>query len=173
MNEELQSTNEELETMNNELRDRGVEVDELNRFLQSILTSLQSAVVVLGHEMDVRAWNHEAEELWGLRADEVEGQHFLNLDIGFPVDLLRSAIRDGLTARVDRQQIVQQAVNRRGKAIECVVNVTPLVGDGDAGGVILMMDAIPREQPSLDGAGTPTSAMSSSDGAEESLSADD
>jgi two-component system CheB/CheR fusion protein len=173
MNEELQSTNEELETINNELRDRGVEVDELNRFLQSILTSLQSAVVVLGHEMDVRAWNHEAEELWGLRSDEVEGQHFLNLDIGFPVDRLRPAIRDGLSGRIERQQILQPAVNRRGRAIDCIVNITRLVGDGDAGGVILMMDAIPREQPSLDGVATATSPVSAADGATESASTDD
>jgi two-component system CheB/CheR fusion protein len=155
MNEELQSTNEELETMNNELRDRGIEVNELNRFLQSILGSLQSAVVVLGPEMEVQAWNHQAEELWGLRANEVEGQHFLNLDIGFPVDRLRSAIRDGLSGRAERQQMTQPAVNRRGRAIECVVNVTRLTGDGDAAGVILMMDAISREEPAFpDGDGS-------------------
>jgi two-component system CheB/CheR fusion protein len=142
MNEELQSTNEELETINNELRDRSVEVDELNRFLQSILGSLQSAVVVLGPEMEVQAWNHEAEDLWGLRADEVEGQHFLNLDIGFPVDRLRSAIRDGLSGRVERQQIVERAVNRRGKAIECAVSVSRLSAEG-AAGVILLMDVMP------------------------------
>src|SRR5262249_3343444 len=57
MNEELQSTNEELETINSELRDRSAEVIELNQFLQSILGSMQSAVVVLGMEMDIRAWN--------------------------------------------------------------------------------------------------------------------
>src|SRR5262249_44451750 len=51
MNEELQSTNEELETINNELRERSAEVIELNQFLESILGSLKSAVVVLGTEM--------------------------------------------------------------------------------------------------------------------------
>jgi two-component system CheB/CheR fusion protein len=174
MNEELQSTNEELETMNNELRDRGVEVDELNRFLQSILGSLQSAVVVLGPEMEVQAWNHEAEELWGLRSSEVEGQHFLNLDIGFPVDRLRSAIRDGLSGRVDRLQITQPAVNRRGRAIDCVVNVTRLIGDGEASGVILMMDAIPRDQAtSPDGADAPSSLDGDSPAKEERAKAEE
>jgi two-component system CheB/CheR fusion protein len=145
MNEELQSTNEELETINNELRDRSVEVDELNRFLQSIPSSLQSAVVVLGPEMEVQAWNHEAEELWGLRASEVEGQHFLNLDIGYPVDRLRTAIREGLTGRVDRQHILQPAVNRRGRSIDCAVSITRLIGEGDAAGVILLMDVVPEQ----------------------------
>jgi two-component system CheB/CheR fusion protein len=149
MNEELQSTNYELETINNELRDRSVEVDELNRFLQSILASLQSAVVVLGPDMDVQAWNHEAEELWGLRADEAIGQHFLNLDIGFPVEHLRGPIRDGLTGRVDRQQISHTAVNRRGKPVDCSVSVIRLIGDGNPPGVILMMDAVPGESRSV------------------------
>ena len=88
MNEELQSTNEELETINNELRDRSAEVTELNQFLRTMLGSLQSAVVVLGTEMEIRAWNRQAEDLWGLRTDEVINHHFLNLDIGFPVETL-------------------------------------------------------------------------------------
>src|SRR5215475_4064356 len=71
MNEELQSTNEELETINNELRERTSEVTDLNQFLQAILGSLRSAVVVLGMQMDIKAWNRQAEELWGLRSDEV------------------------------------------------------------------------------------------------------
>jgi two-component system, chemotaxis family, CheB/CheR fusion protein len=62
MNGELQSTNEELETINNELRDRSTEVDVLKRFLQSILGSLQTAVVIFGPDMEVQAWNQEAEE---------------------------------------------------------------------------------------------------------------
>jgi two-component system CheB/CheR fusion protein len=145
MNEELQSTNEELEAINNELRERSAEVSELNQFLQSILGSLQSGVVVLGPDMDIRAWNRQAEELWGLRGDEVMGQHFLNLDIGFPVDKLRAAIRNCVSGRSEREQVVQAAVNRRGRAIECTVRLSRLIGDGSNRGVILIMDAAPRD----------------------------
>jgi two-component system CheB/CheR fusion protein len=156
MNEELQSTNEELETMNNELRERSTEVDDLNRFLESILGSLQSAVVVLGPHMEVQAWNHQAEELWGLRSSEVIGHHFLNLDIGLPVDRLRPAIRDTLSGRSESKQLVQPAVNRRGKQIECTVSITGMVSNGDTGGVILMMDtmAVAPVRESPDGAET-------------------
>ena len=114
MNEELQSTNEELETINNELRERSAEVTELNQFLESILGSLQSAVVVLGTEMEVRAWNRQAEDLWGMRGDEVANQHFLNLDIGFPVEKLRGPIRGLLAGRTGHDQLTCPAVNRRG-----------------------------------------------------------
>jgi len=145
MNEELQSTNEELEAINNELRERSAEVTELNQFLQSILGSLQSGVVVLGPDMDIRAWNRQAEELWGLRSDEVIGQHFLNLDIGFPVDKLRTAIRNCATGRSEREQVVQPAVNRRGRPVECTVTMSRLIGDGSNRGVILIMDAAKRD----------------------------
>jgi two-component system, chemotaxis family, CheB/CheR fusion protein len=145
MNEELQSTNEELETINNELRERSAEVIELNQFQESILGSLKSAVVVLGTEMEVRAWNRQAEELWGLRRDEVLNHHFLNLDIGFPVDRLRNGIRACLAGRAERDQITTRAINRRGRPVETTVNITCLVGDNQTHGVILMMDAIPTE----------------------------
>jgi len=145
MNEELQSTNEELETINNELRDRSAEVTELNQFLESILGSLQSAVVVLGTEMEVRAWNRQAEDLWGLRSDEVINQHFLNLDIGFPVERLRTAIRSCLAGRTEHEQVSYPAVNRRGRQIECTVSLSQLVSSGTTHGVILAMDVVPYD----------------------------
>jgi two-component system CheB/CheR fusion protein len=144
-NEEVETTNEELETINNELRERSAEVIELNQFQESILGSLQYAVIVLGVEMEVRAWNRHAEELWGRRSDEVLGQHFLNLDIGFPVDRLRNAIRDILLGREERGQITAPAVNRRGQPVDCAVNASCLVGRGETRGVILMMDAMLRD----------------------------
>jgi len=71
MNQELQSTNEELETTNRELSQRTDELDRANAFLRSILTSLDSGVVVLDREMRVQEWNRATEDLWGLRDGEV------------------------------------------------------------------------------------------------------
>jgi two-component system CheB/CheR fusion protein len=143
MNEELQSTNEELETANNELRDRGLALDEVNGFLESILGSLRSAVVVLNRDMAVRAWNREAENMWGLRADEVEGSHFLNLDIGLAVDQLRGAIRACMTGSSEGEELSMAAVNRRGRPIICTVDISPLREAGSVIGVILVMEGAP------------------------------
>jgi two-component system CheB/CheR fusion protein len=165
MNEELQSTNEELEAINGELRERSSEVIELNQFLQSILGSLNSAVVVLGSAMQIRAWNRQAEELWGLRGDEVIGQHFLNLDIGFPVESLGNAIRACLAGRQTRDQIVRPAVNRRGRPVECTVSVTCMPGEGGNRGVILMMDAVLQDgaaKAAQDGSAAPAIAQDGS-----------
>ena len=90
MNEELQSTNDELETMNDEQVQRSTELDRVNLFLEGILSSIGVGVAVLDNDQRVQVWNGNAEEQWGLRADEVEGQHFLGLDIGLPVEHLRT-----------------------------------------------------------------------------------
>jgi two-component system, chemotaxis family, CheB/CheR fusion protein len=141
MNEELQSTNEELQTTIEELRQRSDELNHANGFLQSILSGVHSGVVVLDREMRVIGWNLRAEDLWGLRHDEVAGQNFLNLDIGLPTAQLRSAIRACLNGDGEFAEMTISATNRRGKPIECRVTSTPLFGPAkDTRGVILLMD---------------------------------
>jgi len=140
MNEELESTNEELETANGELRDRGIALDQSNNFLESILGSLSSGVVVLTRDMTVRAWNRTAEDMWGLRSEEVDGAHFLNLDIGLPVDQLRGAIRAAMTGSSDSEEVKLQAVNRRGRAVQSTISITPLRDDKEVIGVILVIE---------------------------------
>jgi two-component system CheB/CheR fusion protein len=140
-NEELQATNEELETINDELHRRGLDLNAANLYLEAILTSLRAAVVVVDQELRVQAWNAAARDLWGLSADEVVGQHLLNLDIGLPVQLLRNPVREVLANGGDGEQIALDAVNRRGRSVRCTVTVNRLGSDGDVSGAILMMQA--------------------------------
>jgi two-component system CheB/CheR fusion protein len=141
MNEELQSGNEELQTINDELRERTDEVNRSKAFLESIMSSLHVAAVVVDPNFNILMWNAEANELWGLRDDEVHGQSFLNLEIGLPVELLRTPVRAVLSGRSAFQEVVLDATNRRGKAIQCRVTCTPLVGaERDTQGVILLME---------------------------------
>ena len=143
MNEELQSTNEELQTVNEELRTRTEELNHSNGFLGSVLGSLSAGAVVVNRNLDVLMWNQRAEDLWGLRAEEVQGKGLLNLDIGLPVAELRTVIRPCLAGEVDHQQVVLDAVNRRGKPIRCRVVCTPLLAPGkQRQGVILTMDEV-------------------------------
>jgi two-component system, chemotaxis family, CheB/CheR fusion protein len=144
MNEELQSTNEELQTVNSELRERTDELHQSNAFLASVLASLRGAAVVVNSNLDVLMWNSRAEDLWGLRQDEVQGKSLLNLDIGLPVAELRGLIRPCLSGEAEVKEVVLDAVNRRGKKIRCRVACTPLLVDGKKrDGVILMMDEMP------------------------------
>ena len=118
MNEELQSTNEELQTINDELRQRGEELNAANAFLQSVMASLRGGVAVVDRELRLLAWGRHAEELWGLRLGEVSGQHLLNLDIGLPVERLRPALKACLSGDSAIEQVVVDAVNRRGRPIQ-------------------------------------------------------
>jgi len=73
MNAELQSANDKLQISNEQLRDRTLEITDLNTFLDSILGSLEAAVIVLDRDFNVQVWTRQAHELWGLRADETVG----------------------------------------------------------------------------------------------------
>jgi two-component system CheB/CheR fusion protein len=143
MNEELQSTNEELQALNDESRERGDEMGDLNAFLESILRGLSSGVVVVDQNLGIRKWNHHAEEMWGLRTEEVVGRNLLNLDSGLPVEPLREPIRACLQGESEHLQVQVQATNRRGRTIQVRVRCTPLAASlPDVRGVILLVDEV-------------------------------
>ncbi len=146
MNEELQSTNEELEAMNDEMRERTDEALHANAFLSSILSSVHQSIVVVDRELQIAAWSRAAAETWGLRADEVRGEHLLNLDIGIPADQLRDPIRNVL-AGAPQDELELQGHNRRGQPVTCEITFDPLAGPHDTvQGVILVM-VVERTEP--------------------------
>jgi two-component system, chemotaxis family, CheB/CheR fusion protein len=141
MNEELQSTNEELETMNDELRERTLELNDVNAFLETILTSMGVSVAVLDSQLNVQIWNAHSRELWGVTPQEAEGHHILNLDTGIPVDQLKGPLTACLSGASDREELVVEAINRRGKPFRCGIVVVPLRSPEGISGAILMMEA--------------------------------
>jgi two-component system CheB/CheR fusion protein len=145
MNEELQSTNEELLTMNDELRDRTDEAVGANAFLSSVLTSIPEAVVVVDPDLVVTAWSSAAADIWGVSAQEAEGQFFLNLDIGLPVGELREPARAALGGQ-EIESLPVPAHDRRGKPVIASISFAPLLGaGGDPRGAILTMKVEPME----------------------------
>jgi two-component system, chemotaxis family, CheB/CheR fusion protein len=141
MNEELQSTNDELEVMNDEQAARAEEFDQANSLLEGILGSLGVSVVVLDRDLRVLVWNANSTELWGLRADEVEGKQLLELDVGLPVRELQKPIESALAGEAGDQKLTVQAVTRRGRRVECGVTTEPLRdGRGTITGAILLTE---------------------------------
>ncbi|MHB1568670.1 MAG: CheR family methyltransferase [Solirubrobacteraceae bacterium] len=149
MNEELQSANEELETMNDELRHRTLELNEMNAFLETVLATMGLAVAVLNRRQCVQIWNGQAREMWGISADEATNQHLFSLDIGLPVDRLKAPLKAVLAGESTREELVLDAVNRRGRAFQCRVLAMPLItdGDGEVSGVIMLMEPAAEEPP--------------------------
>jgi two-component system CheB/CheR fusion protein len=142
MNEELASSNDELEAMNDHQRRHGEQLDRLNLFLEGILGSLGVGVAVVDRENKVQLWNADAQDLWGLRPDEVEGEDLLSLDIGLPLDGLRRPLEEAIAPGATSTDVVLEAVNRRGRTFSCEVSVIPLhsAGQGLYGGIVLMRE---------------------------------
>jgi two-component system CheB/CheR fusion protein len=115
---------------------------DLNAFMESILGSLEAAVIVLDRDLVVQVWTPRAHELWGLRADETVGQDLLNLDSGLPTAELHPWLRSVITGQ--QTAIIRQmdAVDRRGRTVRLRVTVSALQTDSDepAGALILMED---------------------------------
>ena len=125
--------------MNDEMRDRTDEALSTNAHLAGILASIPQSVVVVDSKLRVTAWSPNAAELWGLRADEVGGEHILDLDIGIPVQSLREPIRAALAGE-EPEPVTLAGHDRRGNAIECSISFSPLAGhDGAVAGAVLVM----------------------------------
>ena len=139
-NEELQSTNDELQLVNDELSERNAQVAAVNSFLDSVLGNFDGAVIVVDRHFHVTAWSGPAEDMWGLRADEVIGQHLMNLDIGLPLDTLYPLARKVLAGAESLAHENVDAVNRRGRSIVASTTITPLTNAaGDAEGVVFLI----------------------------------
>jgi two-component system CheB/CheR fusion protein len=159
MNEELQSTNEELQTINEELRTRSSELDSVNAYLGSILTSIRAGIAVVDQNLQVQVWNERAEDLWGLRSEEVYGVHLMTLDIGLPVGELKPVLRQVLAGSDGNIVTLVQATNRRGRVFPCRITCSPLHGDENqrvTGAILIMEDQ--REMEGVPSAGSPDSS---------------
>jgi two-component system CheB/CheR fusion protein len=144
MNEELQSTNEELQTANEQLRQSGDELNRANAFFENILNSFHEGLIVVDAELRVQAWNHRAEDLWGLRSGEVTGQHLMNLDIGLPTEQLRQPLRQCLSGDSRLEQLQLPATNRRGKRVLLDVACAPFgLGSNATWGALITMAEAP------------------------------
>ena len=157
MNEELQSTNEELQTANEQLRQSGEELNRANAFFENVLNSFHEGLIVVDAELRVQAWNHRAEDLWGLRSSEVVGKHLMNLDIGLPTEQLRVPLRRSLSGESMIERLKIPATNRRGRSVMLDVATAPFsLGENPTWGAIVTMqeEAAPAPAPGMPPSGS-------------------
>jgi two-component system CheB/CheR fusion protein len=142
MNEELESTNSELQSINNDLNQRTDEVERFNVLLHSITGNIPLGAVVMNANLKVTVWNERAADLWGLRSDEVVGRPFFDLDIGLPTDVMRMMIGEVLSGKPAHDEMVLEAVNRRGNHIRCRVRASFFSDGAQSGAVVLVMEEL-------------------------------
>jgi two-component system CheB/CheR fusion protein len=151
MNEELESTNSELQSSNSDLRERTDEVELFNVLLHSITGNIPLGAVVMNANLKVTVWNERAGDLWGLRTDEVVGKSFFDLDIGLPTEEMRNMIGEVLSGKPAHDEIVVEALNRRGNHIRCRVRASFFSDGAQSGAVVLVMEELKAEtKPSRD-----------------------
>jgi two-component system, chemotaxis family, CheB/CheR fusion protein len=138
MNDELQTTNEELQTSNTQQRELSARIARANNFLESILASIRSCVVVLDERFEILVWNDHCEQTWGLRADEVKRKSFFGLDIGLPVATLEEPLHAFVGDDQNNFETVMDAINRRGRAIRCKLRATRITAYNLRGLVLLI-----------------------------------
>ena len=94
----------------------------------------------LDRDLVVWIWNRRAEDLWGLRAEEVRGESLLALDIGLPVGELRRPIQAALAALSADDELTLEAVDRQDRRFRCRVSISPLAAGDTVHGAVLLME---------------------------------
>jgi two-component system CheB/CheR fusion protein len=149
MNEELRSTNEELEAANEELRLYSEQAGEFRSYAESVLRSVNDGIIVLNSDGTVRSWNRWSENTWGLRAEEVVGQRFADLDIGLPVKSLQDDVMDIMSGQKHHAERVISGIDRRGRSLTCRVRLSALMlDDRSPQGVVLIIEDLTEERDS-------------------------
>lgn len=143
MNEELQSTNAEQHEINQVLATQTEQLQHAHSYLDSILSTLSLAVVVVSADLTVELWNDQAFELWGLREEEVKGRPLLSLDIGLPVDELEAPLRRCLEDRSQRLELLLDARTRLGRRVQCRIQCAALLEADQEPGAVLLMEVEP------------------------------
>jgi two-component system, chemotaxis family, CheB/CheR fusion protein len=111
----------------------------LDAFHQSVVNSVEAALVVLDAQLNVSTWNARAAELWSLRSEDALGRSFFTLPIGDVVKMARPAIEAVLAT--GRPEIVREvAVNGpRGDPGRVTLRLSRLSGAGvGPDGVVLL-----------------------------------
>jgi two-component system CheB/CheR fusion protein len=142
MNEELESTNSELQNINIDLNQRTDEVERFNVLLHSITGNIPLGAVVMNANLKVTVWNERAADLWGLRTEEVIGKSFYDLDIGLPTEEMRKMIGEVLSGNPAQDEMVVEALNRRGTHIRCRVKASFFSDGAQSGAVVLVMEEL-------------------------------
>lgn len=93
-------------------------------------------------QLVVQMWNGQAEELFGLRLDEVRNRALLELDVGLPLAELAEPLRAVLRGSTERVVVAVAATNRRGRAFRSRVTILPLDADAESTyGAVLLIEA--------------------------------
>ena len=109
-NEELHSTNEELYSVNLEYEGSNIELKQLNVDLSNVLTSIDSGIIFLDKQMQIRRFNPAISAYFKL----------LPQDVGRPIDHIayqlagQSGLLDDIRSVLSDGEVIEKAVTTKG-----------------------------------------------------------
>jgi two-component system CheB/CheR fusion protein len=109
--EEIQSSNEELATVNDELNHRNAELGRTTNDLSNLLTSTQTAVVMLGPDLRIRRFTPMAEKLFNLIPADL-GRPMRDIQHGLAIPELDSLLADAIDSLNMGEREVQDRQGR-------------------------------------------------------------
>ncbi len=126
LQEKIRSLTEEVQKKNSALESALKEVERNRDFLNAIIQSMEEAMVVIDPQERIIMINHSAEELFGVRAEEVLGRGLSEMDF--------SINREGPEA----------VLYSNGKRRNIILSSAPVVSDGDLIGEVIIIKDITR-----------------------------
>lgn len=114
LEQKFENLNLELEKTNLKLRESLVEKDKITNYLNNILESLTSGVLVVNLEEKIALFNRAAEEITGYKADEVLNRLYVEI-MGNGVELASTPVhtlRDGVSHLNEEKEVLTKSKTR-------------------------------------------------------------
>ena len=109
--EEIQSTNEELATVNEEAQNRNLELDQINNDLVNLLSSVQTTIVMLGHDLRIRRFTPMAEKMLNLIPTDV-GRPISDIKLNLAIPDLEALLVEAIDTVNIKEREVQDRQGR-------------------------------------------------------------
>ena len=109
--EEIQSTNEELATVNEEAQNRNLELDQINNDLVNLLSSVQTTIVMLGHDLRIRRFTPMAEKMLNLIPTDV-GRPISDIKLNLAIPDLEALLVEAIDTVNIKEREVQDRKGR-------------------------------------------------------------
>jgi PAS domain S-box-containing protein len=123
------------------------EIVEAKDYLENVLESTESKIMVLDRDMIVHTVNSAHARLCGREKEEIIGQNFFDVfaisDSDRESGAIRRVLEDCLEGRSHR--LSNYAYPRGGKMLSLNININPLVLHGEAAGIILSSSDVTEE----------------------------
>ena len=109
--EEIQSTNEELATVNDESQTRNLELGRINNDLVNLLSSVQTTIVMLGHDLRIRRFTPMAEKMLNLIPTDV-GRPISDIKLNLAIPDLEALLVEAIDTVNIKEREVQDRKGR-------------------------------------------------------------